>query len=112
MSRASYTRARRKGETADNRTTNALVDAGKLPESQRENVPQSAKSKLRPALEKIAKKVHKVAKPAVTAVKKATVAGVKQYLKGTDAVAAKLKPALMKLPKGKSRPRPRVRKRM
>lgn len=46
-----------------------------------------AESKLRPALEKV---------------KAGAVAGVKAYLKGTNALAEKLRPALEKLPKVKS----------
>jgi hypothetical protein len=86
MSRASYARARRNA------------------------TPQEAK--LRPALEKVAKKVYTTAKPTVDRVKSGAVTVVKGYLKGTQAIADKLKPALMKLPKGKGTPRHRIRKRM
>jgi len=98
-------------------------------------------SKLKPILEKIAKKVYTTANPTVkkvvntknlgkdfkdpdpAAYKKGTMpvvnravsavgTGMQKYLKGTQAIADKLKPALMKLPQGKSRPRARIRKRM
>lgn len=85
MSRASYARARRNGGT-------------------------SAESKLRPALEKVAKKVYTNGKPVVDAVKKTAVKGLQGYLKGTNALAEKLRPAMRKLPKPSTRrhgiPRP------
>lgn len=116
MSRASYARSRRKPQT-----------------------PQEAK--LRPALEKIAKKVYKTASPVVkkvvntgnlgkdfkdpdtAAYKKGTMpvvnravsavgSGLQKYIKGTNAIADKLKPILDKLPKGKRRVSPRARMRM
>lgn len=119
MSRASYARARRRKDT-----------------------PQEAK--LRPALEKVAKKVYKTASPVVkkvvntgnlgkdfkdpdpAAYKKGTMpvvnravsavgSGMQKYLKTTQSIADKLKPALMKLPKPPQRhrrPAPRIRKRM
>lgn len=89
MSRAAYARARRRKDT-----------------------PQEAK--LRPALEKVAKKVYATAspvvKPVTDAVKSGTVKVLKGYLKGTNAVADKLKPILDKLPKAPQRHR--IRKRM
>lgn len=69
--------------------------------SRRFRTPQE--SKLKPALEKVAKKVYTAAKPAVEATKKAAVSGVKTYLKGTDALAEKLRPALKKLPNAPQR---------
>ena len=68
--------------------------------------PTSQESKLRPALEKVAKKVYETASPTVEkitdTVKKGTVKVLDGYLKGTDAIAAKLKPILEKLPKVKA----------
>lgn len=86
MSRASYARARRR------------------------NPVTAQESKLRPALEKVAKKVYTTAKPTVDKVKSGAVAGIKGYLKGTESVAQKLKPILEKLPKAPQRRR--IRKRM
>lgn len=93
MSRASYARARRA----------------------RKETPQE--SKLRPVLEKVAKKVvntknigvdfkdpdnktyGKGGVPVVNRAVQAAGKGVQNYLKGTEAVAEKLKPILKKLPK-------------
>lgn len=82
--------------------------------SRRRLTPQE--SKLKPILENVAKKVYKTANPTVKkvgdAVTKTAGNAVRGYLSTTNAIADKLKPALEKLPKGKTRIRPRGRMRM
>lgn len=56
-------------------------------------------SKLRPALEKVAKKVYTTANPTVNKVKSAVVSGIKSYSNATNSLADKLRPYLDKLPK-------------
>jgi len=99
MSRASYTRARRRPQT-----------------------PQE--SKLRPALERTIKRASDAVAPAVikvgetvsptfqkvgNAVADTVKSGLNGYLKGTNAIADKLKPYLEKLPKAPQRHRMRRR---
>ncbi len=70
-------------------------------------------SKLRPALEKVAKKVYTTANPTVNKVKSAVVSGLTSYNNATNSLANKLRPYLEKLPKSSTPPKVRrLRKRM
>lgn len=69
-----------------------------MPTRHRRTPMTQQESKLRPALKKV-----------TNAVKGGTVKVLKGYIKGTNALADKLKPALMKLPKLPQGHRPRKR---